>query len=78
MNRIEKQVKNIIAKQLGLMKEEIKNTSSLSEDLGADSLDNVELVMILEDKFNIEIQDEEAETFNTVQTIIDFIKSKIL
>lgn len=78
MNNIEKKVKNIISKQLGLIREEIKNSSYLSEDLGADSLDNVELIMTLEDEFNIEIKDKEAENFNTVQSILDFIKSKIL
>ncbi|XBC41590.1 MAG: acyl carrier protein [Buchnera aphidicola (Kaburagia rhusicola rhusicola)] len=78
MNNIEKKVKNIISKQLGLIREEIKNSSHLFEDLGADSLDNVELIMTLEDEFNIEIEDKEAENFNTVQSILDFIKSKTL
>ncbi|XBC43136.1 MAG: acyl carrier protein [Buchnera aphidicola (Meitanaphis flavogallis)] len=78
MNSIERKVKNIISKQLGLIKKEIKNSSYLSEDLGADSLDHVELIMTLEDEFNIEIKDQEAENLNTVQSILDFIKSKIL
>ncbi|XBC38515.1 MAG: acyl carrier protein [Buchnera aphidicola (Melaphis rhois)] len=76
MKNLEKRVKKIISKQLGLMEEEIKNTSSLTEDLGADSLDNVELIMTLEDEFNIEIQDEEAEDLTTVQSILNFLKNK--
>ncbi|XBC37990.1 MAG: acyl carrier protein [Buchnera aphidicola (Floraphis choui)] len=78
MKNIEKKIKKIISKQLGINKEEINNKSSLIEDLGSDSLDNVELIMTLEEQFNIEIQDEDAEKFNTVQSIIDFIKSKTL
>ncbi|QCI23339.1 acyl carrier protein [Buchnera aphidicola] len=76
MKNLEKRVKKIISKQLGLMEEEVKNTSSLTEDLGADSLDNVELIMTLEDEFNIEIQDEEAEDLTTVQSILNFLKNK--
>ncbi|XBC39046.1 MAG: acyl carrier protein [Buchnera aphidicola (Nurudea shiraii)] len=77
MDHIEKKVKKIISQQLSVMPEDIHNKSLLIEDLGSDSLDNVELIMNLEDKFNIEIQDEEAEKFNTVQSIITFIKNKV-
>ncbi|XBC40571.1 MAG: acyl carrier protein [Buchnera aphidicola (Nurudea yanoniella)] len=77
MNCIEKKIKKIISQQLGVMEEDIHNMSSLVEDLGADSLDHVELIMSLEDTFNIEIQDEEAENFNTVQSLLTFVKDKI-
>ncbi|OQM34364.1 acyl carrier protein [bacterium endosymbiont of Pedicinus badii] len=74
MNSIEKKVKKIIVEQLGVKKEEVVNTASFVEDLGADSLDTVELVMALEEEFDIEIPDEEAEKITTVQAAIDFIK----
>ncbi|ANF17096.1 acyl carrier protein [Buchnera aphidicola (Schlechtendalia chinensis)] len=76
MKNIEKKIVKIISKQLGFKKEEIHMTSSLNEDLGADSLDTVELIMTIEDKFNIEITDKESENFTTVQSIIDLIKKK--
>ncbi|MCV2502081.1 MAG: acyl carrier protein [Candidatus Lightella neohaematopini] len=75
MNNIEERVKNIIAEQLSIKKEDIVNSSSFVDDLGADSLDTVELVMALEEEFNIEIPDEEAEKITTVQAAIDFIQS---
>ncbi|MGD6858598.1 MAG: acyl carrier protein [Enterobacteriaceae bacterium] len=74
MDKIEKKIKKIISEQLGIKKEEISNESSFIDDLGADSLDTVELVMALEEEFDIEIPDEEAEKITTVQTAIDFIK----
>lgn len=74
MNNITEDVKKITAEQLGVKIEEISNDSSFVEDLGADSLDTVELVMALEEKFNIEIPDEEAEKITTVQSAIDYIK----
>lgn len=74
MNSITEDVKKITAEQLGVKIEEISNDSSFVEDLGADSLDTVELVMALEEKFNIEIPDEEAEKITTVQSAIDYIK----
>ncbi|MDU0810064.1 MAG: acyl carrier protein [Burkholderia sp.] len=73
MNNIEDRVKKIISEQLGIAQEEIKTESSLLNDLGADSLDTVELVMSLENEFNIEIQDEEAEKITTVQQAIDYV-----
>ena len=70
---IEQKVKNIIADQLGVGEEEIKPTSSVIEDLGADSLDIVELVMAMEEEFEVEIPDEEAENIKTVQDAVNYI-----
>jgi len=75
MSNIEEQVKNIVAEQLGVKGEEVKNESSFVDDLGADSLDTVELVMALEEEFETEIPDEEAEKITTVQQAIDFINA---
>jgi acyl carrier protein len=76
MENIEQRVKKVVAEQLGVNEDEIKLESSFSDDLGADSLDTVELVMALEEKFNCEIPDEEAEKITTVQLAIDFIKAR--
>jgi acyl carrier protein len=70
---IEQKVKNIIADQLGVGEEEIKATSSFIEDLGADSLDIVELVMAMEEEFEVEIPDEEAENIKTVQDAVNYV-----
>ena len=70
---IEQKVKNIIADQLGVGEAEIKITSSFIEDLGADSLDIVELVMAMEEEFEVEIPDEEAENIKTVQDAVNFV-----
>ena len=70
---IEQKVKSIIAENLGVAEDEIKNTSSFIEDLGADSLDIVELVMQMEEEFEVEIPDEEAENIKTVQNAVDYI-----
>lgn len=71
---IEKRVKHIIAKHLGIEESKIKNTSDLSDDLGADSLDTIELVMALEEEFDKEISDKTAENLKTVQDIITYLQ----
>ena len=73
---IEERVKKIVIEQLGVKEDEVKNTASFVDDLGADSLDTVELVMALEEEFNCEIKDDEAEKITTVQQAIDFIKER--
>jgi acyl carrier protein len=70
---IEQKVKNIVADQLGVGEEEIKPAASFIEDLGADSLDIVELVMAMEEEFEVEIPDEEAENIKTVQDAVNYI-----
>ena len=75
MSSIEEQVKNIVAEQLGVKEEEVTNEASFVDDLGADSLDTVELVMALEEEFDTEIPDEDAEKITTVQQAIDFVTS---
>ncbi|KAJ7810786.1 acyl carrier protein [Mycena olivaceomarginata] len=72
---IEERVKKIIAEQLGVKQEEVINTASFVEDLGADSLDTTELVMALEEEFDTEIPDEEAEKITTVQAAIDYVNA---
>ena len=73
MENVEQRVKKIVAEQLGVNEAEIKNESSFVDDLGADSLDTVELVMALEEEFETEIPDEEAEKITTVQQAIDYV-----
>lgn len=75
MSTIEARVKKIIVEQLGVKDEEVQNTSSFIDDLGADSLDTVELVMAMEEEFDMEIPDEQAEKLTTVQAVIDYINS---
>jgi acyl carrier protein len=72
---IEDKVKSIIMEQLGVDDDEVTANASFTEDLGADSLDQVELVMALEEEFNIEISDEEAEKIKTVQDAITYIQA---
>ena len=72
---IEARVKKIVIEQLGVKEDEVKNDASFVDDLGADSLDTVELVMALEEEFDCEIKDEEAEKITTVQQGIDFVKA---
>ncbi len=74
---IEERVKKIIAEQLGVEDEEVNPESRFVEDLGADSLDTVELVMALEEEFGIEIPDEDAEKIATVQNAIDYISERV-
>jgi acyl carrier protein len=75
MENIEQRVRKIVAEQLGVNEADVKNESSFVNDLGADSLDTVELVMALEEEFETEIPDEEAEKITTVQQAIDYIKN---
>ncbi|SUZ88617.1 uncharacterized protein METZ01_LOCUS41471 [marine metagenome] len=72
---IEERVKKIVAEQLGSGEDEITNESSFIDDLGADSLDTVELVMALEEEFDIEIPDDDAEKIATVQAAIDYVSA---
>ncbi|EAT13330.1 acyl carrier protein [Bermanella marisrubri] len=73
MSSIEERVKKVVCEQLGVKEEEAKGTARFVEDLGADSLDTVELVMALEEEFETEIPDEDAEKLTTVQEAIDYI-----
>ena len=75
MENVEQRVKKIVAEQLGVNESEVKSDSSFVNDLGADSLDTVELVMALEEEFECEIPDEEAEKITTVQQAIDYVKA---
>jgi acyl carrier protein len=77
MSDIEKRVRKIVSEQLGTEDDKIKNESSFIDDLGADSLDTVELVMALEEEFDTEIPDEEAEKITTVQQAIDYINKNL-
>ena len=77
METIEARVKKIVAEQLGVNEADVKNVSSFVNDLGADSLDTVELVMALEEEFETEIPDEDAEKITTVQQAIDYINSHL-
>ena len=77
MDNIEQRVKKIVAEQLGVSEAEVKIDSSFVDDLGADSLDTVELVMALEEEFDCEIPDEEAEKITTVQQAIDYINTHL-
>jgi acyl carrier protein len=77
MSDIEQRVKKIVAEQLGVAEVDIKTESSFVDDLGADSLDTVELVMALEDEFEMEIPDEEAEKITTVQQAIDYATAHV-
>ena len=76
MAAVEEKVKQIIVEQLGVDEGEVTPKASFVDDLGADSLDTVELVMALEDEFGLDIPDEEAEKIKTVQNAIDYITSK--
>ncbi len=76
IEQVEKRIKKIVAEQLGVNETEVKNESSFVDDLGADSLDTVELVMALEEEFECEIPDEQAEKIHTVQQAIDFVNSQ--
>ena len=77
MDNIEQRVKKIVAEQLGVNEADIKNESSFVEDLGADSLDTVELVVALEAEFECEIPDEDAEKITSVQQAIDYVNAHL-
>lgn len=77
MSDIEQRVRKIVAEQLGVNDADVKNEASFVDDLGADSLDTVELVMALEEEFETEIPDEEAEKITTVQLAIDYINNNL-
>ena len=77
MSSVEERVKKIVSEQLGVKEEEVKNESSFVEDLGADSLDTVELVMALEEEFETEIPDEEAEKITTVQLAVNYVNEHL-
>ena len=73
---VESKIKTIIAEQLGVKPEEVTPNASFVDDLGADSLDTVELIMALEEEFNVEIPDEDAEKMKTVGDAIKYIEEK--
>lgn len=75
MSTIEERVKKIVVEQLGVKNDEVTESASFVDDLGADSLDTVELVMALEEEFETEIPDEEAEKITTVQEAVEYIKA---
>jgi len=75
MSDIESRVRNIVVEQLGVSEDEVTLEANFVEDLGADSLDTVELVMALEEEFGAEIPDEKAETITTVKAAIDYIEN---
>ncbi|CAL4322321.1 Acyl carrier protein [Buchnera aphidicola (Thelaxes suberi)] len=77
MTSIEKKIKTIISKQFGIKIENILNESNLRTDLKADSLDKIELIMEIEDIFNIEIHDNDVDKFINVQSIIDYVTKKL-
>ena len=77
MSDIEQRVKKIVSEQLGANEADVKNESSFVDDLGADSLDTVELVMALEEEFGCEIPDEDAEKITTVQQAIDYVNANL-
>ncbi|MFO7604533.1 MAG: acyl carrier protein [Gammaproteobacteria bacterium] len=75
MSSVEERVRKIVIEQLGVKEDEVKNDASFVDDLGADSLDTVELVMALEEEFDTEIPDDEAEKITTVQMAINYINA---
>lgn len=77
MSTVEERVRKIVSEQLGVKEDDLKNDASFVDDLGADSLDTVELVMALEEEFETEIPDEEAEKIGTIQEAIDYIETNM-
>jgi acyl carrier protein len=76
MDDIELKIKKIVSEQLGIPVDQIDNSSAFIADLGGDSLDTVEMVLTLEDRFGFEVEEEVAEELHTVQAVIDLVKSK--
>ena len=76
-NEIESRVKKIVVEQLGVKEDEVKNDASFVDDLGADSLDTVELVMALEEEFETEIPDEDAEKIITIKDAVGYIVKRM-
>ena len=74
---LEERVKDLVIKQLGVDAGKVNNDSSFIDDLGADSLDTVELVMAFEEEFDMEISDEDAQKMKTVQDVINYLKEKV-
>lgn len=77
MGNVEERVRKIVVEQLGVKAENLDNGASFVDDLGADSLDTVELVMALEEEFDTEIPDEEAEKITTIQEAINYIEENL-
>jgi acyl carrier protein len=77
MSTVEERVKKIVVEQLGVKEEDVTSAASFVDDLGADSLDTVELVMALEEEFKTEIPDEDAETITTVQQAVDYVNNHV-
>jgi len=77
MSTVTERVRKIVVEQLGVKEEDLNNDASFVDDLGADSLDTVELVMALEEEFETEIPDEKSEKITTIQEAIDFIESNL-
>ena len=77
MSDVEKRVKKIICEQLDVSEEDVVSKASFVDDLGADSLDQVELIMAMEEEFDISISDEDAENISTVQDTIDYINKAL-
>jgi acyl carrier protein len=74
---LDERVKDLVIKQLGVDAGKVNNDSSFIDDLGADSLDTVELVMAFEEEFDLEISDEEAQKMRTVQDVINYLRDKV-
>ena len=77
MSNVDERVKKIVVEQLGVKEDEVNNAASFVDDLGADSLDTVELVMALEEEFECEIPDEEADKITTLQQAIDYVTAHL-
>ena len=77
MSSVEERVKKIVVEQLGVKEDEVSSEASFVDDLGADSLDTVELVMALEEEFKTEIPDEDAEIITTVQEAVNYVTANL-